>query len=613
MFGAQEKPEDVARSCTNVFCILPIFTAVGFLVWAYYYAVDHGSLLELTGLPNGKGLICGVSESVGNQPFLYMCPDVNPSRSSLVCVPTCPTSIEGQTAAAYCDGGQPDYPSIPIADKVCFPTDSDRFVILNHLAFRLGVDSFLASMVEVQKSWPALFLSGLLVLALSAGYLRLFSSNPAKIFWVSASALTVVLGLIGLASVINAVQMELELGDMWDLLDNMEFLLGAAALITVITFQVTVTYQRHNLHMAFQAMKAVGEASNDAPSILTEPMISAGRKAFLLINFGVGLMFFVSCFDRVSTGNGTFEIHYKAKELWILFGFVMCFAWVYEYSTAMSCFVYAYMTEMWYYSPVDDKEFEGSGLLCDAYFNIARYHIGSLAYGSLLIFIFRPLRVVLDVLTRPIRKAEEDDENCCVWAVSKVNCCRKGCEKLVGFYKEYLRPLRRSAYMDMAMTGHDFQQSSRDANYFLDGRTVNVSEFDGAALLVATACSFFVSALGAALVRLMCAAWPDYSSTTSPNYVMLPTFVTFLSFMIGMLISWPFFLMPDHVADSMFYCFCRDRHAGDIGKSPEERQALNRGCNFQSLWGGGSTSLAMALSNHPEETQKLYETYESMR
>ncbi|CAE7588626.1 Slc44a5 [Symbiodinium microadriaticum] len=171
-----------------------------------------------------------------------------------------------------------------------------------------------------------------------------------------------------------------------------------------------------------------------------------------------------------------------------------------------SCFVYAYMTEMWYYSPVDDKEFEGSGLLCDAYFNIARYHIGSLAYGSLLIFIFRPLRVVLDVLTRPIRKAEEDDENCCVWAVSKVNCCRKGCEKLVGFYKEYLRPLRRSAYMDMAMTGHDFQQSSRDANYFLDGRTVNVSEFDGAALLVATACSFFVSALGAALVRLMCAA-----------------------------------------------------------------------------------------------------------
>eukprot|EP00439_Symbiodinium_sp_Y106_P045131 s1220_g5.t1 len=151
--------------------------------------------------------------------------------------------------------------------------------------FKLAVTEWVDAIFYTEQHWR-LVAQGKGDAAQSAGYLRLFSSNPAKIFWVSASALTVVLGLIGLASVINAVQMELELGDVWDLLDNMEFLLGAAALITVIIFQITVSFQRQNLHMAFQAMKAVGEASNDAPSILTEPMISAARKAFLLINFG---------------------------------------------------------------------------------------------------------------------------------------------------------------------------------------------------------------------------------------------------------------------------------------------------------------------------------------
>ncbi|CAE7436795.1 USP20 [Symbiodinium natans] len=48
-----------------------------------------------------------------------------------------------------------------------------------------------------------------------------------------------------------------------------------------------------------------------------------------------GLMFFFSDFERVPVGHGVYEVEYKAHDLWILFGFVMCFLWVYEFSTAM--------------------------------------------------------------------------------------------------------------------------------------------------------------------------------------------------------------------------------------------------------------------------------------
>eukprot|EP00913_Durusdinium_trenchii_P019045 g17899.t1 len=66
--AALREPEDVGRSCTDAFWILPFLGCFGFLIWAYYYAVDHGNLLELTGLPNGNGLICGVSEPVAWPP-----------------------------------------------------------------------------------------------------------------------------------------------------------------------------------------------------------------------------------------------------------------------------------------------------------------------------------------------------------------------------------------------------------------------------------------------------------------------------------------------------------------------------------------------------------------
>ena len=93
---------------TDAFWVVPFLGCFAFLIWAggqvpsnlmpfhvceaYYYAVDHGNLLELTGLPNGDGLesksvdmtstppprlICGVSEPVAATPYLYLCPVVS--------------------------------------------------------------------------------------------------------------------------------------------------------------------------------------------------------------------------------------------------------------------------------------------------------------------------------------------------------------------------------------------------------------------------------------------------------------------------------------------------------------------------------------------------------
>lgn len=606
-----ETPENVGRTCTDSFWCFPFLGCFAFLIWAYYYAVDRGNLLELTGLPNGDGLICGVSEPVAAMPFLYLCPASSPSYSDLVCLAQCPLSIEGDLAAVACKGSaKPDYPTIAVADKVCYPTDSSRLASLNRMAFRFGLDSFLAAMVEVQKAWPVFILSGLLVVVICFMYLKLFNQDPSTVFWASTGFFTIVLGFIGVVSVIDAVDLEMSLGDPWNLLTNIEFVIGCAALVAVIVFHIAVYVDRKNLKNAFQAVKACGECTRDVPAILTEPALAAARKVLLLTNFAVGLMFFASSFDRVPNGDA-YEIHYEAKDLLIAAGFVLCFLWVYDFSNAISCFVYAYMSATWFYAPLasaEEKDFEEATLLSDAYWAIVSNHLGSLALGSLIILIMRPVRVVLDLVTRPVRKAEEDDENVCTKCASAFPAFGKACEKLIDFYQRRIRMLRRSAYMDIAMSGHGFFEAAYEADGYLAGKNVNVSEFDGAAFLVATSTSFCISAVGAALTRLLCAVWPDYSSTSSPNLIMMPTFVTLVSFAICMLVSWPFCLLSDHVADSIFFCFCRDR-AWYGGRPGEEN---NRGCNLQSIFGGVTSQMAVLTSSHPSETQALKTAFDQM-
>eukprot|EP00913_Durusdinium_trenchii_P019046 g17900.t1 len=220
---------------------------------------------------------------------------------------------------------------------------------------------------------------------------------------------------------------------------------------------------------------------------------------------------------------------------------------------------------------------------------------------------------VLPLSVAGTRCAKQPSKPTSVLADNRATCgCCWLC--LTGLRKN-IRKLRRSAYMDIALAGHGFIEAAHDADQYLAGKQVNVSEFDGrclsAALLVATSSSFSISAVGAALTRLLCAVWPDYSSTSSPNLIMLPTFVSFISFVICMLISWPFCLLSDHVADSIFFCFCRDAWQYGFGTS-DERGALNRGCNLQTLFGGVGSSMAVLTSSHPEHTQALKQAFDSM-
>lgn len=606
-------PGQAQRHCGNPLCLLLFLATVGWLMWAHDYAMRHGSLLELTGLPNGQGLICGVSGPVANEPFLYLCPDeediVYPS--DLVCLPNCPVSSQSNIAKKACpSSNEPDYPSVPVAGKLCLPTSAMEYKKLAVLSYQNGVDSVLGIFVEVLKAWPLLVLAMIGSILLSYVYLTTLTRNPANTFWISTTVCVAIMGFIGISSVVSTILMHWHLGNVLGVFGNPEFLVGATVLSCAACYYATVLFDRGNIDAACTAIEAVAECSEDVPPLMIEPLLSAARKVVLFVMFCIGVLSFISDFDRVQTpgprGSSVFVLHYETKPLLIAFGYVLGFMWLFEFSTALSCFVYAWMAETWFYSSMDDdtgmKKLDRS-VLVEAYWNIWRYSIGTLAFGSLMLMITRPIRVIFDISTRPVRK--EHESNPCYKCAHRVRCWGDFCERCTRTYEMFFRPFRKSVFMDVAMNGKEFWDAKDDADWALAGKNVAMSEMDGAAGMIVMAGAFCIAALSAGMTRLACEVWPDYSATSSPHYIMLPTLVSTVSFLLCYIFSYQFLLMPEMVSDSIFFCFCFHQKAYD-------RQ---RGCNLQTLWGSSAASPASGFitGSHPPKTLELYQTFTSLQ
>merc|ERR1712190_27211 len=68
------------------------------------------------------------------------------------------------------------------------------------------------------------------------------------------------------------------------------------------------------------------------------------------------------------------------------------FLWIMEICTALTHYVTAYATQIWFFERLDKaigRKNPAPFIICRAYGNVFTYHFGSLAFGSILIGIFR--------------------------------------------------------------------------------------------------------------------------------------------------------------------------------------------------------------------------------
>lgn len=95
-------------------------------------------------------------------------------------------------------------------------------------------------------------------------------------------------------------------------------------------------------------------------------------------------------------------------------------------------------------------------ILCDAFttiLTIYRYHLGTLAFGSLIITICRIIRVILEYIDHKLKKYDNP-------VTRAIMCCLK-C--FFWCLEKFLRFINRNAYIMCAIHGKNFCASAKDA------------------------------------------------------------------------------------------------------------------------------------------------------
>lgn len=218
---------------------------------------------------------------------------------------------------------------------------------------------------------------------------------------------------------------------------------------------------------------------------------------------------------------------------------VVAFFWVIFFISAFGEMVLAGAFATWYWT------FHKSDVpfftLTKSVGRTTRYHLGTLAFGALIVTICRIIRVILEWIDAKLKKFD----NACTRAIL---CCMK-C--FFWCLEKFLRFINKNAYIMCAIHGKNFCTSARDAFNLLMRNCIRVIVVDKVTeFLLFLSKLLLTLGLGTATYFYI----GTYAANQEIHYRITPTIIV----MIGTyLITTVFFQVYSMAVDTLFLCFCK--------------------------------------------------------
>jgi hypothetical protein len=245
--------------------------------------------------------------------------------------------------------------------------------------------------------------------------------------------------------------------------------------------------------------------------------------------------------------------------VYIVFSVIMMI-WLNEFCNAMSQYVVSWATSKWYFT--EDKAKVESCLLWKAYTSGFFLHLGSLALGSFLIALTRPVRLFFVIL---MAAGEITGNDICA-------CCTKACFCCWGCFETWLVHVCKYAYIDMAMTGKTFCSAGHNACDIMKKQDKSVLSLAGAAWLFTVTGLLSVSALGAYFTHLMISNIDTFSEPLSRFYIQDPLVFDVLAGILSFVVALCFMLVFDSAADTCLLCYMYDKKEQEDNPVPKAEE-----------------------------------------
>ncbi|XP_057683877.1 choline transporter-like protein 4 [Corythoichthys intestinalis] len=231
----------------------------------------------------------------------------------------------------------------------------------------------------------------------------------------------------------------------------------------------------------------------------------------------------------------------------------LAFLWIVNFVIALGqcTLAGAFASYYWAFNKPDDIP---TLPLLDSLVRTVRYHVGSLAFGALILTLVQVVRAVLEYIDHKTKGAQN---RCARFLVCCLKCCFWCLEKFIKF-------LNRNAYIMIAVYGKNFCTSAKKAFFLIMRNIIRTVILDKVAdLLLFFGKLLVVGGVGVLSFFFFSGRIPlPYSTAQSKtlNYYWMPIITVVIG---SYLIAQGFFSVYSMCVDTLFLCFLEDLERND--------------------------------------------------
>lgn len=577
-------PGHKEHRCTDTPCLVIFVIALALQIFIVKYALENGDIRKLTRGYDAHGRLCGV-DTEGD--VLFHCRSPGEEGEFImrqpICIDACPQagntthSCFTPTVGALVE--YPDYDTYQVLNY-CVPNDvhglkrflkgklGDATAALkaHKSVLRMMKRLFASALATVKRAWLPLVIAS--NIAVITGYVYIFLLDKMALHLVYACEFVVVCGSWALGLLLLK---EAFTGGSDNLPDTGDSFLDLGAGLIVILggcigLCISVCINR-SLPTAVGCIEATCECMFQEPTLLLEPFAALAQKAVLTTGYIYLILHIVATGElNLNNVHDGFQrnFHHDAMQKFFLTFTCVMFIWAMGIAHSLTQYALAWTTQMWYFTPYIDgvKLDRKACAVFRAYCSAFRYHMGSIALGGFCAVTFGLARICI----RPVAKAANMKN-----PISR--CIALACFFCVSAYWSFLVKIKKTAYMDIAITSSNFCPAATRSLEILANEVPALHVLSGAQfvfqlVLLGVMCyTSFTSTL------FITKNIPTFCDQHSPHYIEEPNIVAFFAAGIGGLVGISFALVFDTVGDTILYCFATEqrRHREvDASKYKEE-------------------------------------------
>ncbi|GMI20916.1 hypothetical protein TeGR_g11602 [Tetraparma gracilis] len=274
----------------------------------------------------------------------------------------------------------------------------------------------------------------------------------------------------------------------------------------------------------------------------------------------------------------------KFAGLYLLF----CWFWTSQFVIAAGQLVVAMSVSMWYFTK--DKKTVGNGTFFKAAKSAMWYHMGTAAFGSLIIAIIKTIRAVVAYLQK---KAAKSKNKILVAVLCAIQCYMWCLEKCMKF-------LNKNAYIQTAIFGYSFCKAARKAFFLILRNILRIAALAIVSEFVLILGKLFIMTGTTVLAYMMM----EQNFEGQINYLWWPTLLTcFVSYFTAEMFNEVFGM----AISTILQCFVADEEMF----KPEERFAEGDLATTVSKINKQHAANEGGAAIHPESNNASSDKYEA--